>query len=77
MAVTLTITVTNAQATRAQTAYGHLDTDPLSPTFNTWVLATAADMQNAIKAWVKSRVVDYETSLTAVVDRNTRSAEIW
>lgn len=75
MAVSLTITVTDAQALRARTAFGKWDrTDPANPV---WVIATGAQMQQYIKDWVKSRTLDYETTQAAEADRATRSAEVW
>lgn len=73
MAVSLTITVTDAQATRARTAFGKYNTD----TPPVWVLATAAEMQAAIKAWVKSRIMDYETTQENEASRASKSAETW
>lgn len=73
MAVTLSITVTNAQAARVQTAMGHFDTS-VPPV---WVNATAAEIQAMIKAWAKSKAIDYETTQNAIADRDTKSAEVW
>lgn len=70
MAVSLTITVTDQQATRARTAYG-------KSVNGVWTLATAAEMQAAILAWIKEKTLDYETTQDAIANRNTKSAEVW
>lgn len=74
MAVTLSITVTDAQGARAQTALGHWN-DPVNPT--AWVDATVADVRAMIKAWIKERVINYETTKASETDRTTRSGEVW
>lgn len=70
MAVSLTITVTDQQALRARTAFGKYVN-------GVWTPATAAEAQEAIKTWVKSRVIDYETTLEAEAGRASKSAEVW
>lgn len=67
----LTITVPNAIVPRIQAAYGHRDVN--NPTV--WVPATVAEIQEAIKAVIREKVINYETTAAAEADRVTRSAE--
>jgi len=73
MAVTMTITVTNAQATRVAAAFGHATsvTDP------TWVPATMAEVQAWIMTQVRRRTLDYEHDKAVVADAVTREIEVW
>ena len=73
MAVTLSITVTDEQAARAQVAFGRFD----NTTSPVWIPATRAEMQDAITSWIKGRVLEYETALAAQAKRTEIGAEIW
>jgi hypothetical protein len=68
----LTITVPDTVVPRIRTAFGHLDI----PT-DTWIDATVTEVQDAIKAFCKSRVIDYETLQVNNVKRAQVSGEVW
>lgn len=74
MAVTLSITVTDAQALRARTALGHWDNSVLPAV---WAPATAAEVRALILQWLKARVIDYETTQENEVSREAKAAEAW
>ncbi len=73
----LSITIADDKIPRIQAAYGHLDSVVGSPTFGQWVNGTVADVTATLKASIKAKVIDYETSLAATADRATRSAEVY
>jgi len=68
----LTITIPDANVPRVRTAFGHFDSITQA-----WVDATVADVQDAIKTFVKGRVIDYETTQNAIADRAAKSQEVW
>jgi hypothetical protein len=69
---TLTITVPDAVVPRIRTAMGHFDV----PT-NTWIDATVVEVQAAIKVFIKSKVIEYESTQQAMATRGQVSGEIW
>ncbi len=69
----LTITVSDVVVPRIQAAFGHWSTD----TTPVWVSATVADLQAAIKTWIKGAVINYETTLAAQAKNASVSGEIW
>lgn len=73
MAVTLSITVTDAQAARCQVAFGHFD-NSLPPV---WVNATAAEIRAQILNFAKNKVLEYETAIAAKAKRDEVGAETW
>ena len=68
----LTVTVPDSVAPRIRTAMGHVD-----PQTQLWVDATQAEVLARIKSFLKEQTIAYETTQTAIADRNTRSAEQW
>jgi len=68
----LTITVPDAVVPRIRAAFGRRDIN--NPAV--WVPATVVELQDAIKDFVRERVVNYETTLAAETDRTTRSTEV-
>ncbi|MGH8523566.1 MAG: hypothetical protein ACREXY_04925 [Gammaproteobacteria bacterium] len=72
MAVTLSITVTDAQAARALVAFGHFEGSP-----PVWVNATANDVRANILNYAKNRVLEYETALAAAAKRDAVGSETW
>lgn len=73
MAVSLTITVTNAQAARVAVAFGHVE----SPTDPTWVNGTVQEVTKWILAQVRRKTLDYEATQARILDQATREAEVW
>lgn len=69
MAVSLTITVTDQQATRFRTSLGARLGLP--------GMANAAQCQDWIKARCKELTIDTETTADAETNRVTKSAENW
>lgn len=75
---TFQITIPDAAVQRIQAAFG-LDVlnDPNNPTGGTHhVKASASDVMTALKAFVKSKVLDYETTQAAIADRVARSTDV-
>lgn len=69
---TLTITVPDAAVPRIKTAMGHRD-----PNTQLWVDATVSDVQTAIKTFIKSQVINYETTQAAMAKNASVSSETW
>lgn len=69
----LTITVPDAVVPRIRVAMGR--EDPSNP--GTRINATVEDIQTAIKQFIKSQVINYETTLAAMQKRDTVSQETW
>lgn len=69
MAVSLTITTSDANALRFRTALGSRLGLP--------GLATAAQAQSYFLARMKELTIDYETTLENETSRVTKSAEVW
>jgi len=67
----LTITVPDAVIPRIRTAMGHKDSN------GQWVDATLGEVQTAIKGYIKSQVINYETTQAATVKSTEVSQEIW
>jgi len=70
---TISITVPDSALPRLRAAFGH--PDPVTP--GAWVDATNAEVMAAVKAALKSKVIDHETTIAAMADRATRSSESW
>lgn len=70
----LTITVNTTQANRALLAFGHWDMEQIP---KVWIPANTAEIQREIKAWVQTRVVEYEATLAAEQQRTTLATEVW
>ena len=68
----LTITIPDAVVPRIRTAFGHFEASP-----PVWVDATVTEVQDAIKNFVHSKVIDYETTQNAIADRAAKSGEVW
>jgi len=68
----LAINVPDSVVQRIRVAFGH--SDPLT---QLWVNATVADIETEIKQFIKSHVLNYETTLAAMVERNRVSGETW
>lgn len=76
MAQSITITVSDAQATRFRTALGHYRMVNGFVT-NEWVLATAQEVQAWVLQQAKNHTIAYEAGQARVVDEATRRAEVW
>lgn len=70
---TLTLTIPDAVVPRIRAAYGRRDIN--NPAI--WINATVAEVEAAVKAQIKERVINHETTLAAETERATRSAEAW
>ena len=68
----LEISVPDSVVQRIRVAFGH--SDPLT---QLWVDATVGEIETAIKQFIKSHVLNYETTLVAIVERNRISGETW
>jgi len=68
----LVIIVPDVIVPRIRIAFGH--TDPIT---QLWVNATVSNIETAIKQFVKSHVLNYETTLAALAERNRLSEENW
>lgn len=75
---TLQVTIPDAAVPRIQAAFGgEVLNDPNNPQGGTHhVNATVSDVMTAIKGFIKSKVVDYETTQAAITDRASRSADV-
>jgi hypothetical protein len=69
----LSVTIPDAVVPRIREAFGHQD--PNNPTVR--IPATVADVQAAVKGYLKSRVIDFEIGEQADVTRLTKSGENW
>lgn len=68
----LTITVPDSVVPRIRTAFGHpVGTPPV------WTDATVVEVQDATKVWIKQKVIEYESTQTAMQKRSDVSGEIW
>jgi hypothetical protein len=74
-----TITISAAQATRVSKAFGRpvAVVDGGLPTGTTWHNATQAEVLQAIKDFLKTRVQDYESQQAAQAAQETVQAETW
>jgi len=70
---TLQVIVADTLVPRIRTAFGHFNND----TPPVWVDATVQEVQDALKAFMRSKVIDYETTQNAIADRATKSQEVW
>lgn len=68
----LTITIPDEVVPRIRAAMGTND-----PVTGDRVPATVAEVQTAIKQFVKSQVINYETTLSAMAKRDEVSNETW
>lgn len=66
----LSITVPDATVPRIREAFGRRNAQGVL------VPATALELTDAIKAFIRSRVVDHETTLQAETARETLTAEV-
>lgn len=71
---TLSITVPDAVVPRIKTAMGHWDNTVIPAV---WIDATLTDVQVAIKAFIKSQVINYETTQAAIAKNAAVSGESW
>jgi len=66
----LSITVPDAVVSRIRTAMGR-------SVNNVWIDATLAEVQAAIKQYIKAQVINYETTQAATVKNTEVSQENW
>lgn len=66
------MTIPDSVVPRLRTAMGHND-----PVTGERIAATVVEVQVAIKAFLKSQVINYETLVAADAHRNTISNEDW
>ena len=67
-----TITIPDAAVPRLKTAMGHYEGTP-----KVWVDATLADIQAELKRYLKSQVINHETTQAGVAKNAEVSAESW
>ncbi len=67
----LTVTIPDPVVPRIQLAFGRRDINGV------WVPATLAEVRDEIKAFLRSRVGDYEVNIIADAARLTISQEVW
>ncbi len=67
---TLNVTVPDAAVSRIQAAFGHASLPD-----NVWVNATQPEVIARLKAFLRTRVVDYETALADKVKADELAAE--
>lgn len=70
---TLQVVVADDKVPRIRKALGHFD----NSTPPVWIDATVIEVQDALKAYLKSRVIEYETTQDAITNRATKSAEVY
>ena len=63
--------VVQDKVARIRTALGHFD----NSTPPVWIDATAQEVMDSLKSYLKGRVIEYETALQANVTRNTVGSE--
>ena len=68
----LSVTIPDSAVPRIRVAFGHTD-----PVTLLWVNATVAEVEAAVKGFLKSHVIDYETGQQAIATRETLSQEDW
>lgn len=69
---TLTVTIADDKVPRIQMAFG--TTDPITQVRTP---ATVPQIQDAVKAFLKGKTIDYETTQNAIADRDTKSQEVY
>jgi hypothetical protein len=67
----LTVTIPDSAVPRLRTAMGHFDGSLV------WVDATQQEVLDRVKQYLKSQVINYESTKAAEQDRATRSSESW